>query len=455
MDNGAETPDIDDEEKLALFQKMHEEQQKMQEEQQKISKRVSRRRKSKKKVKKKRPVTAKYTYGMMRDRYPRPWTSNASKPKKKRKKAKKMAPQDVYLQQLRQHQILQQLAMEQEQANQQEMVNQEAEEDIQISPEQAVLLYHQLAERQKAGEELTEEELQQLEFLHNLLELNRANQAQIDQASNVAIASTGRKQKGKKSKKKTKRKGRKQQQMIDPRSLMMMQNQLAMNQDNEPMNPNIELPEGVDEIKEVEEKDTPIRELNQPLEEHKETEQYSEYEGQENEVHDTNIPNQINAQVPAQFTKSEEEAKMGQMPFYPNDPNQQMIQNLTPEQIYQLQNMQNQQYQRDLESTEREAKYAEDQSQNMEMLKHFIDEGAKNGIVKKDLLSILPLSQSVAKAKKKFKPMKKYDLDVYDKKLQSELKKAQSAANSEHYFQEILKQSLENALVGKGAQGNF
>jgi hypothetical protein len=101
-----------------------------------------------------------------------------------------------------------------------------------------------------------------------------------------------------------------------------------------------------------------------------------------------------------------------------------------------------------------DAKYAEDKANNMAVLQHIIDVGAQSGVVKKDLLSILPLSQSVANAKKKFKTMKKYDLDIYDKKMRKNLTTAQLAPDSEHYFQAILRQSLESALNPKEVSKN-
>ena len=434
-----EYKEIDDETKLAYLQKMHAEQQK-------ISQRVSRRKKSKKKKKKRRPVTAKYSYGMMRDRYPRPWTAHAVKPKKKKRKGRKTRPQDVYLEQLRQQQLLQQLAMEQENAQRQEeeeMKQQNPDENIEISPEQAVLLYQQLMERQQSGEKLTEEELEQLQFLHNLLEQNMRQQQQIEEQEKI-VSGPVKKVRRKKSKNRGKRKGRKNIPQMDQNQLYMLQ---QMQMQNQQQNENIGVMEEVDEIKEEDEEDTPIRELN----EGKTEEQPEEEPG----VVETDIPTQINAQVPAQFRmdEEEEESKLNETPIYQQNPNQ-MFQKLTPEQLFQMQQMQQMQnYQQNnqtSESAEREEKYKEDPNEDLAVLNHILKTGAQNGYVKKDLLSILPLSQSVAKAKKKFKPMEKYELDVYDKKLQGELKKAQNTANSEHYFQEILKQSLENALIGQG-----
>jgi hypothetical protein len=151
-----------------------------------------------------------------------------------------------------------------------------------------------------------------------------------------------------------------------------------------------------------------------------------------------------------------------------NAQNTKMLQSLTPEQLYQLQQMQNQQQCQGPNQAEINSKYAEDQTNNMGLLKAILDIGKQNGVVKKDLLSILPMSQSVANAKKQFKSMNKYELDVYDKKRRSELSVAKNAPDSEHYkniqkyktdpfhyFQEILRQSLDNAMSNHGITKNI
>jgi hypothetical protein len=234
---GTETPELDDEMKLAMFHRM-------QREQAAISRRITRRKKSKTKKKKKpRPETAKYTTGMMnRSRYDRPWTANTTRTVKKKKKTKKRNPQDLYIEQLRQQQMLQQLALEQQNLNHQEEQEQpEGEGDIQITPEQALLLYQQLAERQQSGEELLEEELEQLQFLGQLLEQNFAaqNQQTYDVDDQAVSHPVRNKPKRKKSKKKSKIKGKKQKQKVDERTLQMMfQNQ--QNQQNMQRNQNMQ-----------------------------------------------------------------------------------------------------------------------------------------------------------------------------------------------------------------------
>lgn len=446
--DGTETPDIDDEMKLAMLQRM-------QQEQAAISRRIIRRKKSKKK-KKVRPETAsKYAHGTMnRSKYARPWTAKAVKPlKKKTKTIKKRNPRDLYLEQLRQQQMLQQLALEQQNLNQEEE-QPEGEGDIQITPEQALLLYQQLAERQQSGEELTEEEFEQLQFLGQLLEQNFAIQNQ--QEEDRAIYYPSRTKTKRKSKMKGKKTTKKPKQQVDEQTLLMMlQNQRNMqHMQNMQQKQNIGLPYGVDEIKEVDEEETPIRELQDRKYKNYGQEEYDNSESKPG-VHETDIPYQINAQVPAHFGNNEEE-KMNYSPqMNQNDQNLQMLQNLTPEQIYQLQQMQNQQQYYNPQQTEINSKYAEDQTNNMGLLKAIMDIGQQNGVVKKDLLSILPLSQSVANAKKQFKSMNKYELDVYDKKRRSELSVAKAAPDSEHYFQEILRQSLENAMTNHGITKNI
>ena len=138
-----------------------------------------------------------------------------------------------------------------------------------------------------------------------------------------------------------------------------------------------------------------------------------------------------------------------------NAQNMKMLQSLTPDQLYQLQQMQNQQQCQGPNQAEINSKYSEDQTNNMGLLKAILDIGKQNGVVKKDLLSILPMSQSVANAKKQFKSMNKYELDVYDKKRRSELSVAKNAPDSEHYFQEILRQSLDNAMSNHGITKNI
>ena len=452
--DGAETPDIDDEAKMAILHRM-------QQEQEAIARRITRHKKHKKK-KKARPQTAKYNHGMMnRSKYSRPWTATQTRPKKK-KKAKKRNAHDTYLEQLRQQQLLQQLALEQQNMDQEQQENkQEQQEDgeIQITPEQAILLYQQFEERHQNGEELSEEEMQQFQFLHNLLEQHINQQQQLQQQA-YQPPKKSRKKSKKKSKKKTKNKN---QKMDENALLMMMQNQQLQQMQNEqfqhdqlPYNqPNVELPEGVDEIKEVDEEETPVQEMIDRPRYHPE----GEGEGDTADLQDTEIPTQINAQVPAHFGNQQlEEEKMNEYEQMSPEEQQnlEMMQNLTPGQLYQLQQMQQQvQYApEESNASEMDAKYAEDKANNMAVLQHIIDVGAQNGVVKKDLLSILPLSQSVANAKKKFKTMKKYDLDIYDKKMRKNLTTAQLAPDSEHYFQAILRQSLESALNPKEVSKN-
>lgn len=434
VDN-TEHSEIDDQTKLAYLQKIHEDQIK-------IAQRVNRRKKTTKKVKKKRPQTAKYP---PRDsRYPRPWTANTAKPKKKKKKVKRGVPQDVYLEQLRQQQILQALAMEQQRIGNSQMEEQKfSDGNIEITPEQAVLLYQQLAERQQAGEELTQEELEQLQFLHTLLEQNAANEERAAlEAQQMALGK--KKTKRKKSKKRGKRKPKNAQVYIPPEQLMLMQQQLQEQQ--MPANPNIELPEGVDEIQEVPEEDTPIQELkSEQIEDHN-----IEAEGEESaEVHDTEIPTQINAQVPAQFRENEEEEEESNIDFSNIDPD--VLRQLSPDQIHELQ----QQLAAQQEAGPNEDLNPDDEPVDLEALEQMLRMTQQRHQMQKEFETIKPLSKSVSKVMKKFKSMRKYELDVYDKKFQSELKKAQTASNRGQYFQEILKQSLENALISKGLKGKI
>jgi len=398
--DGGETPDIDDDAKIEMLQRM-------QEEQEAISRRITRRKKSKKK-KKARPATAKYVSGANRGvvSYSRPMTA---KPKKKKKKTKKRNPEQVYLEQLRQQQMLQQLAEEQQQiAQQEDQQDQEIEDDqdgeIQITSEQAIMLFQQLAERQQNGEELSDEEMQQFQFLHNLIQSNIQQQEmeeQQQQVYNLQYKKTKNRKKSK-PKKKQKKKVKKARQQYNPETLqMMMHNEQQMYQ------PNIGLPEGVDEIKEVDEEETPIREIRESdMQEDLKVQQYED-EGEQSEpgVHATDIPDQLNAQVPAHFRAQEEEEEeqesqqeseidhQAAYPPYQLNPmrqeNIQSLQGITPEQLYYLQEVnKNQMIASKLEN------YA-------------------------DMYN--PLSQSVSTAKTKFKNMKNYDLDIFDKKLHEEL----------------------------------
>lgn len=435
--DGTETPDIDDETKMEILQRM-------QEEQEAISRRIIRRKKSKKK-KKTRPGTAKYTHGMMnRDkRYVRPSTAVSRTTKKKKKKAKKRGTHDKYLDQLRQQQVLQQLAMEQQQMRDQQ-VEDENDEQIQITPEQAILLYQQLAERHQNGEELTEEEIEQFQSLHQLLQQNLVQEQPdlgVDEpVYSYPVSHTGKRKKSKKKKKK----GKKAKQQIDEDALLMM---IQKQQNMQYPQPNIELPEGVDEIQEVDEEDTPIRELRE--QEDAEMEQYQQ-NNLGRAVHETDIPNQINAQVPANFgvegeNQESEDSKESPLTYYPqqylNPVDQENIpvgSELTPEQLYQFQQMQAQNQYPD-EMSETSTKFEKDPAQNMELVKTILDLGARSGVFKQNLLSILPLSESVANAKKQYKTMKNYKLDTHDKKLQAELAKAKNAKDSKEYFQQILR----------------
>lgn len=374
----------------------------MQEEQEAISRRIIRRKKSKKK-KKARPATAKYVHGMYKGgvKYTRPSTAKPAKLKKKKKKTKKLSPQEMYLEQLRQQQMLQQLALEQQQLQQQQMAQQEMEDEeqeIQISPEQALLLFQQLAERQQSGEELSPEEVEQLQFLHQLLQNNMLQEQQmVNEEQHVRGYAVRKASKRRKSKNKGKKKPKKTKQVDENALLMMLQNQKV------PTGPHVELPYGVDEIQEVDEEETPIRGLK------------GEHEGEGEEdsdhlkdsdaaVHDTDIPTQINAQVPARFgvqpqalPEPESESEEDQQAYYPQYQLQPSVgeeripglENVTPEQMFYLQ------------------------------------EVNKNQMIASKLENYTdlynPLSQSVAKAKKMYKSMKNYDLDVVDKKLHDDL----------------------------------
>lgn len=284
----------------------------------------------------------------------RPSTAKVRKTKKPKKKGQK-AKYEKYLEQLRQQQILQQLAMEQQNyANQiqnQEQV--EEEEDIQISPQQAAEILQHLMMRQQNGEELTQEEVEQFQFLQQIIESNIAQQQEIDDNQQVQYVypvrkvAKRKKSKGKKKKPKKKR--------VDEQALMMMLNQQREQQ--QPQIPN--LPYGVDEIKEVDEEETPIKGLSNAghnMQEHQEVDDSDEEAPEEvdkAEVHYTDIPTQINAQVPAKFRfqenqeeVSEEDSKYNQPQFYPQyqlNPVEQdcspVLANISPQHLHYLQEL--------------------------------------------------------------------------------------------------------------------
>jgi hypothetical protein len=241
---------------------------------------------------------------------------------------------------------------------------------------------------------LSEEEMQQFMYLQEFIQANLPQQEEQPMYKLKYRKSAKKRKKSIKKKKKQPKKARVQQ--IDEEALrIMMQNQ----QNPAFQQQNIELPEGVDEIKEVDEEETPIRELR----EHEKAEELKDYEmeSQQSEseagVHDTDIPTQINAQVPAKFRPQEMEGEGEESEIeedqYVMQPEEQenipVIPEVSPEQLYYLQEMnKNQMIASKLEN------YA-------------------------DLFN--PLSQSVAVAKKKYKKMNNYDLDIFDKKLHEDL----------------------------------
>ena len=308
----------------------------------------------------------------------------------------------MYLEQLRQQQMLQQLAIDQQNHYRQQVdQNEDEENQIEITPEQAAMLLQQLIEKQQRGEQLSQEEVEQFQFLQQVLQNSFPHQQELD-AEEQLYAQPVKSTKSKKQKKGKKKKTTKQK--IDENALlMMMQNQHIQNQYGHD-------PEsyGVDEIKEVDEEETPIKGLSRVAEQTHEEEGDNEltkpqplYPG----VHDTDIPNQINAQVPAKFRvqqnpgEEDEEAEQiephhpAYYPAYQLNPQDQenvnVFESVTPEQLFYLQEMnKNQMIASKLEN------YS-------------------------DLYN--PLSQVVNLAKKKLKGMRNYDLDVVDKKVHDEI----------------------------------
>lgn len=290
IDN-VETSDLDDQAKFELMQKM-------QREQEVISKRIENRKKTKKTKKKVRPTTAKRPIGASSGygQYNRPSTA---KPKKK-KKTKKRDPEQLYLEQLRQQELLQQLALEQQQMEANEDEEMEGNQ-IQITPEQAVFILQQLIQKQESGEELTPEEVEQFQFLQQVVQSNfQQQQIQAEQNEPVYYVRKTQKRKKSKSKKKVKKSKRKQ---MDERALLMMMQQQQMLQHQQHQ---AEKYGNVDQIQEVDEEETPIRELSHgPID--RNTNQDTDHQHPGPLVHDTDIPTQINAQVPAKFGHNEEE----------------------------------------------------------------------------------------------------------------------------------------------------
>jgi hypothetical protein len=343
---------------------------------------------------------------MSASKYKRPATAKPKKSKQKTKKKKeRMTAQEQYMNQLRQQQLLQQLAMEQQ--NRQQM--EQDENQIEITPEQAAMMLQQLIEKQQNGEELSEEEIEQFQFLQQVLQNNFVNQQELQEEQQLypRPLRQAKTTKRKKSKKKAKKKKTTKQRQVYENALMMMQNQQIPQQyaqDHDRYD--------VDEIKEVDEEETPIRGLSGEGEQIYRGEGEGEIEttGQDPAnagVHDTDIPNQINAQVPAKFRvqyqpedddeeEEEQQYVQSQPNFYPQyqlNPVEQEnfppVQAVTPEQLY---------YLKEMNKNQMIASKLENYS---------------------DLYN--PLSQAVNKAKAKLKGMRNYDLDVVDKKLHEEI----------------------------------
>lgn len=342
---------------------------------------------------------------MSASKYKRPGTAKPSKPiKKTKKKKERLSAQEQYMEQLRQQQLLQQLAMEQQNKYRQQMEQEQEESQIEITPEQAATLLQQLIEKQQNGEQLSQEEVEQFNFLQQVLQNNFVNQQELQEEQHYArpVRKTTKK---KKSKKKVKKNKSTKQRINEKALLMMMQNQQnpqQFAQDQEKYD--------FDEIKEVDEEETPIRGLSgegaQIYEGNDEGEIYhAQQDPAHAGVHDTDIPNQINAQVPANFRvqpqpeeyEEEENQYVQKQPkFYPpyqlNPVEQENIpsfQGVTPEQLF---------YLKEMNKNQMIASKLENYS---------------------DLYN--PLSQAVNRAKTKLKGMRNYDLDVVDKKLHDDI----------------------------------
>lgn len=264
-----------------------------------------------------------------------------------------MPSHEMYLEQLRQQQLLQQLAVEQQNLYRQQMEqNNDENNQIEITPEQAAMLLQQLIEKQQRGEQLTHEEVEQFQLLQQVLQNSFPHQQELDSEEQL-YAQPIKSTKTKKVKKGKKKKSTKQK--IDENALLMM----MQNQQNPYQYSHDPESYGVDEIKEVDEEETPIKGLSG------ESDQIHEGEGEGDAeilksqqlhpgVHDTDIPNQINAQVPAKFriphqtneggdTEQMESQKPVYYPAYQLRPEDQenvpVFEGVTPEQLYYLQEM--------------------------------------------------------------------------------------------------------------------
>ena len=314
-----------------------------------------------KKSKKKRPSTAKYGWNSRSTRLQsrsirRPGTAKKRKSKSKAKKRRLQEQQ--YYQQLQQQQLLQQLAMQQQLQQQQQ---------DQIDEEQAAILQQNIANIQPVDEngnpiEMTEEEL--AEFQQNLLEQQLQQQQEgegdneVDQENELAqltpdqIAmlqqqayeqqlreqSMMRRRKGKKrasskrraSRKKNKKTTKKKQYVDDQTAFMMMlqqnpelQQQLIQQQQMQAMEEGQMVPDqlyNVEKIDEEENEESPMKPQAHDMKDHERPTEESHHTADE-----------IIQQNQLQADQTEDDG------IYEDDENQQMLANLSPEELVYLQ----------------------------------------------------------------------------------------------------------------------